>query len=378
MIITKELADLIINELKPVVSFDINLIANDGIIISSTDKSREGMLHAGAKKLVEENLQELIVNADSEYKDCRRGINLPVFVGNRRIAIIGITGNPDEVIKQGTIVRRMTEILLQYDMNTIMKNNLETTNTLLISDLIHGNFNSFGDDMEKRIIQSGLKNEGPFTVAIFRLTKGNGSALDDPDDIVVFNSIKESTFKFFRTRNLLCSYNEDFFIVLSNHKISKLYRIMVEFKSNIEEIFNLSIICSIGNERSDYREIGSSYSEAILLSTHLPANLPGIYKFDAAVLSILIDQIPESTKNSIFYKTFGSCTETEIAQFCDFIITYFECNGSLKAISECTYFHKNTVQYKISKIKKKTNLDIRNFHDLFILYTAAIYNSSKP
>ena len=48
MIIDKNIANFIINELKPVVSFDINLIGNDGIIISSTNKKREGTLHYGA------------------------------------------------------------------------------------------------------------------------------------------------------------------------------------------------------------------------------------------------------------------------------------------------------------------------------------------
>lgn len=152
---------------------------------------------------------------------------------------------------------------------------------------------------------------------------------------------------------------------------------MFELKNNMERIYKVSIICHIGNDRNDYREISKSYNEALILSSHTPFDTPGIYQFNMANLDIVIDQIPASTKELIGSSIFKNCTESEIDDFCSFIICYFEFNGSLMKIAEHNYQHKNTIQYKISKLKKKTSLDIRIFRDMFILYIAAIYYFAK-
>ena len=60
-------------------------------------------------------------------------------------------------------------------------------------------------------------------------------------------------------------------------------------------------------------------------------------------------------------------------EMAEFIVEYFEKNGSITAISEELFLHKNTVQYKIKKIKSKTRLDLRRAKDMIELYFAAIW-----
>lgn len=376
MIVDKNIANFIISELKPVVSFDINLIGNDGIIISSTDKKREGTLHYGAVELAEHNRSELIIYKDDEYKGCKKGINLPVIVNNERVAIVGITGEPNEVIKQGTLVRKMTEVLIQYDISKILKYRQESITLLLVNDLINGNIGSSPEAIEHRITQSGLKCSGPFSVALLRLKKTNDS-IEDDSDIILLNMIKEQILRTFNANHIICSYNEHAFVIIANLESSKLYDLLVSLQQEMEERTDYRMICSIGSERSDYRDIERVYNEALLLNAYLPDNESGVYMFSAAALSVLIDQIPADSKAFLFDNVFKKCSDVEIDQFCDFIMTYFNCNGSITKISELTYQHKNTVQYKIAKIKNKTELDIRISHDLFVLYIAALYARNR-
>lgn len=377
MLFDRKMAVNIIKELEPIINFDINLIGNDGIIIASTNSNREGTLHSGAVKLVKGDLDQLIIYNDDEYEGCRQGINLPIMINGHRIAIVGITGKPEDAIKYGNIVKKMTEMLIQYNIEHIQSSTRNKFDLILINDLIHGNFNTYMDDIQTRITQSGLKPEGPFSVAIFRLTGSTKPMPDDDNDIIFINTVKESLIRQLASHHILCTETNDSYIAVSNMTCGRFSRTLSELKSNMEKTHDLSLICYIGNERNDYREINRSYNEALILSSYTPPDIPGIYQFNMANLDIAIDQIPSDTKELIWSNVFKNCTENDIDDFCDFIICYFEFNGSLVKIADYNYQHKNTVQYKIAKLKKKTSLDIRNYRDMFILYIAAIYYITK-
>lgn len=377
MLLDRQMAVNIIKELEPIINFDINLIGNDGVIIASTNRNREGTLHSGALKLVKDNLSQLIIYNDYDYKGCRKGINLPITIDGRRIAIVGITGNPADAIKYGNIVKKMTEMLVQYNIEHIQSITKNESDLLLISDLIHGNFNTYMDDIEARITRSGLKPEGPFSAAIFRLINNAESVFADDNDIIFRNAIKEFLIKHLDAQHILCVESNNSYIAISNMTCGRFSKTMSELKSNMEKTFDHSIICHIGNDKNDYREINKSYNEALILGSHTPSGIPGIYQFNMANLDIAIDQIPSTTKELIWSSIFKSCSESETDDFCDFIICYFEFNGSLVKIADYNYQHKNTVQYKIAKLKKKTSLDIRNYRDMFLLYIAAMYYCSR-
>ena len=377
MLFDKNMALNIIKELQPIINFDINLIGNDGIIIASTDSNREGTLHSGAIKLAKDNLNQLIIYNDYEYEGCKKGINLPIVIDDRRIAIVGITGNPTDAIKYGNIVKKMTEMLVQYNIEHIQSTTKNQADILLINDLIHGNFNTYMDDIEVRITQSRLKPEGPFTVAIFRLIDNSRSVFPDDNDIIFKNTVREFLIKHLDSQHILCAENDNSYIAVSNMTCSRFSKTMSELKSDMEKTLDRSIICHIGSEKNDYREINKSYNEAFILSLHTPYDIPVIYQFNMANLDIAVNQIPGTTKELIWNSVFKNCSESDIDDFCDFIICYFEFNGSLVKIADYNYQHKNTVQYKITKLKKKTSLDIRNYRDMFVLYIAAIHYYSK-
>ena len=67
---------------------------------------------------------------------------------------------------------------------------------------------------------------------------------------------------------------------------------------------------------------------------------------------------------------FRNCNDNEINDVIHFINIYYKNNGSINAIARELFIHKNTVQYKISKIINRTGLDPRITKDLISLYLA--------
>ena len=106
-------AQRIVDEISGIVGQHINMMDERGNIIASTDGTRVGHFHAGAKRIVEEGLPELYVRPEDATPTVRAGLNLPITHGGRTVGVIGITGAYEQVIGYGQVVKKMTEILIR-------------------------------------------------------------------------------------------------------------------------------------------------------------------------------------------------------------------------------------------------------------------------
>lgn len=68
----------IVNEISLAIGEQINMMDHEGVIIASTDASRIGTFHAGAKRIIDEKLSSLVIRSDDEYIGAKPGINLPI------------------------------------------------------------------------------------------------------------------------------------------------------------------------------------------------------------------------------------------------------------------------------------------------------------
>lgn len=374
MYISKEVARDIIKEIRPFINFNINIMDGTGLIIASTNENRENTHHEGAKRLINEHLDSLIVEEDNLYEGCMKGINLPIYFANQVVGVIGITGEPAETIKYGQILQKMTEMLIYENFNSIQRINKENSNLLLVNDIIHGNFQDTMFTMEERLVQSGLAPKGHFTVALFRVYESPENSVDVELKLARANILKNYITSYLTPKHILCAYNGEFYIAITNLTLENFSNLLSSLKLSLENAYGVSIICSIGNEYNEYLDVPKSYNEALIVSHHFELKETGIFIFTTIVLNFIINQIPTTHKKNLFFQVFKNCDKKEILEFCPFIISYFQCNGSLNKLAEENYIHKNTVQYKIIKILKKTELDMRVYNDLFILYLAATCN----
>lgn len=113
MFIAEETARAIVSEMKSVTGRDINLMDGSGTILASTDPHRVGQRHAGAEQLLRTGQDKLVVRQDDSSAGTRRGVNLPIHMDGQTVGVIGITGPPEQVEPLGSVIKRMTEILLR-------------------------------------------------------------------------------------------------------------------------------------------------------------------------------------------------------------------------------------------------------------------------
>mgnify|MGYP000155212990 FL=1 len=96
--IGKQLATQIVDTVHDVCGHDINFINKNGIIYASTNTSRIGSFHEIGKKAADTKTV-IEVQDNDHYEGTSSGVNIPVTHNGYFIAVIGISGSPDEVRK---------------------------------------------------------------------------------------------------------------------------------------------------------------------------------------------------------------------------------------------------------------------------------------
>jgi carbohydrate diacid regulator len=112
MQITAEFAQSIVDEIGSIIQKNINFMNHEGKIIASIDQNRIGDFHEGALEVLRTK-KKVVVQEDAQLKGTKPGINLPVYLNNQIIGVIGITGNEEEVSHLGEVIKKMTEILVK-------------------------------------------------------------------------------------------------------------------------------------------------------------------------------------------------------------------------------------------------------------------------
>ena len=141
----------------------------------------------------------------------------------------------------------------------------------------------------------------------------------------------------------------------------------VSFKNNAE----CEILCGIGNDKN-ISNISESYYEA-KQSLKYANSSNSIIHYSKYLFQITLSSIPVPIQQNFVNNIFSNYSREELLSICNFIKLYFENNGHINIIASKLYIHKNTVQYRINKIKAKTNLDLRNTSDSFQLYSASLF-----
>lgn len=123
----------------------------------------------------------------------------------------------------------------------------------------------------------------------------------------------------------------------------------------------------IGTVQTKAAGIRHSYEEAIqaIELGRIMDEKKKIYEFHDLELYSSLREILKNKSDSLFASILGKLKNQELV---DTLIIYFECNGNMDETASRMYTHKNTIKYRLNKIKELTGLDVKCQEDNFKLY----------
>ncbi|WP_078408900.1 CdaR family transcriptional regulator [Priestia abyssalis] len=351
--ISSSLAQMIVDAAKEVIGKDINFIQLDGKIIASTDSSRIGSFHEAAFRVKEKrNIVE--VSENDAFKGTKKGINYPVMINQQMLGIIGISGDPEECKSLGFLLTKITEVLIKEQMIAGKVHSLDELRSSVVRMLI------FENEKENAFLKEHLQHfqyeleENAFVSIIHVNGLDNPSSLPaHMHDILLKQGVKLFTYLFPNRYAIIVNESQ--------------YKSVI--KSFAAYFDSLSISCSIGiGSIGALEELATSYKHAKLALKYALSKQVFVCEYASLDLEMIMESMHPHIREEYITKLIGELSEEEIT----LLHTYYKYNLSLKKTAAELFIHKNTLQYRLEKIAKKTKVNPRDYHDSVKLYIALL------
>ena len=187
----------------------------------------------------------------------------------------------------------------------------------------------------------------------------------------IYNFIK--SYIDYNLQNIIVQSGMNYIIILDTNKLKDVGSLMDNIRENIERKYNVKVCIGIGNSSNSADEMRRSYIEAKkALNIALVSGNKLIVKYSELDIELLIDEIPKATRSKFVDKIFNNIKPSQVDMYVDLLKKYFENNGSITKVADELFLHKNTLQYKLNKIKILTGYDPRIMDEMAVLYLAVM------
>lgn len=375
----------IVDRLISILGKNINIIDTNGIIIASGDSSRIGNLHE-AGKIAAKRMQEIIIDDNNlhKYKGVKKGVNIPLCHNDEVIGVVGITGEPQEVVGYGKIIKELVELMIQeYE-----RKKYELFHSRAVSGFAKELFKKSDFDVEEiNIIKNRAKLVGfdfsiPKTVIIADIIGFSSYIAENNLSELAVQELKQNIVDFIKTNSykndVVFNLNEDRFIILKEGK--KIKEFCIKLEKAIFNKFKLKMIFAIGHRCDQVNDYFSSYTVANKLITIGKRVNKQVLSEEDYKIQIIFDNIPKEDKEYYLknYEHIIKNTAPNTNELLRTIKTYFESNMNLKETSNKLFVHKNTVIYRINKFKELYGINITEPFECMKLYIAILLSGQIP
>jgi carbohydrate diacid regulator len=376
----------IVEELSEIIGMNINFMNEEGVIVASTDRSRIGTVHQGAL-VVLGTKKKLLVDKDNQYEGTKAGINLPVYFENRVIGVIGITGNDPEVLKMAEVIRKMTEILIKEQMVDERNEIVNQSKEVLIRDWMEGRWK---DDkaFSSRAWLLGINVNLSRVVVTIRIHVED----NDQQEPVGFDLQREENRYAGYLREAIQFNDQDLIVPTGYMKYALLVTcpesgeekrrqfVTRKIQYILRQIPKSSISAvkvGIGGYYDFIRGISVSYLESEKAETYSKTNKEtDIVFYEDLRLELLLDGIPNERCSHFVQKTLNLKAFSDPEEIVETLTLFFANNQSINKTAEKLFIHKNTLQYRLIKIKEATGYDPRVFEEAVLLYLSLYLKSA--
>ena len=349
--ISKKTAQQIVDSVKDVCGHDVNFIRPDGSILASTNPERVGTYHEIGHRAAQEGQPIEVMENDSFY-GTQQGVNLPFSHHGTIVAVIGITGVPEEVRKYAYLAQRITALLLREQEYDARNRNAQVETDYVVRALSSGKPMNHGFYLDF-LSSHGLSEEVRYRTVLVRLsTRYNPANLSMVEQkiLTVFRETGSPLFTF--------RFPNEYILILPKGDYPPRQQQFERLAAEFREILSVGV-------GADHKLVHQyrSFREA-QIAARAGAERAGYADFEQLDLELLSGSIPVAVRESYAARTLGKLSEKER----HILEVYFAADCSLKAAAEKLYIHKNTLQYQLDKIHLLTGYDPRVFREGVILY----------
>ncbi|MBO4887515.1 MAG: helix-turn-helix domain-containing protein [Firmicutes bacterium] len=325
----------------------INIMNTDGIIIASSDRSRVGSYHHGAKEAVQKgSAVNIYRNQLDYYHGAKEGCNMPFRVNGAIVGVVGIYGNPDEIQELAHLLEEY--VSKYYQLQSLLRpiGSEEAIRGMILANL-------FSPSEENLSTASSLMDQLGVRLVFPVLPV----VIDSPEPLTLERQEKDLLHEL-ETKGL-ADRKRDLWGILNKRMV-----LLMSFSEDrsveaLKKLTEKGYRVSLGRQAATLWEIRAGYQQAALLDlcgeeawqdmADLPTRCRYLLYQSAGESTDLLDFLAQR-----FTKAFSPEEQQMLLLSAK---VYYEEERSITRASERLFVHKNTLQYRIKRLMRALQIE---------------------
>lgn len=367
MIITTEMAQPIVDQMIKVIDYNVNIMNHEGLIVASGDESRIHQKHQGALEAIELKRERVIYEPDfQDMVGTNIGVNVPIEINEDIIGVVGITGDPNKIYKLTHIIKITVETLLSQQLLIEQLRYKQTALEEWMQKLVDEHFNNI-PLLESKARYLNIDYKKNCVLILIEVTEFNKRTYDF--ETLHKNEIRMiELFKLYYPNYLFPTYLGKglFVLMLPSTQIIETEQLLERGNEMHHRLKSQEIDCYIGIGRIDKGILGyrSSYQDAlhsISILKQLQSKTRVTHIDEWGILQLITQVPPEARQNYI--DQFFNHRPLLQEELVETLNMFLENDLHVKETSERLHIHRNTLTYRLDRIKELWGLDPRVFND---------------
>lgn len=335
-------AQNIVDRMMKDIPYNINIMDHTGRIIGSGNKERIGTLHHGA---VEAIRQKKGVDITKDERFVKKGINLPIELNGRIVGVVGISGEVVETRPFGNLLRSAVILLIEQSM-ALERENLKNALKQEFFQVITDPETAYTKELAEQASVYGIQLAKPSRIIY----------MEAPDEMAEEPVADLASFK--PSGHSLCLViQEDGPVEALLERIADLY----------PEAF---MTVSHRNET-----VAAGYSQARAAMRVLKGVFFQRKRLAYAECEFIADMAKlQKQKNDPKAERLAHLLEKN-EELIRTLQVYLQCNLNANETASRLIIHRNTLNYRLSRIHKTTGKDPKNLLELVELLFMLVYRA---
>lgn len=352
--ITREIAEMLVKETSKVLNLNINIMNEKGVIIATGDPSRLDSIHEGALEVVTTGqLLEITSENHEQLRGTQLGINLPIHFQDKIVGVIGITGEPKMIGDRGGLVKMMAELMIKQAYMASQMEWHQRTKEMIIEELLKQEPNAI--NIERWLSLLNMKLTSPFVISlveVFDYSFSGHLLIKNTEDVIGKGKVLAGFVHGNKLLLLLSGVSHE----EAKKKLKLLYQEFEKMKVHARLAYS-PLIHHLLYANQGYREceialaISQSEKKIISYTDIEPEAL--VHQIDSKLAKQFTERILQG--------------EGDLKNHLDTLQAFFDSNFNIKEAAKKLYIHRNTLIYRLNKIKTESGYDPQNFKDAFKL-----------
>lgn len=382
----EQIAQSIVEQTSTVLEAPMSITDEQGLIIGCTDVTRIGSYHEATKEVFKAG--KAVQYSEENVKGRNNvlpGVATPILFQKKPIGVLGIIGDPKDVIKYVYLVRNHVEMLLQETMKAeSFSLQLKITENF-IQYLLHQRHPGNKEELKNYCEMLGFNVEIPRICILIHIPH---QVMETHAHKRIIKILQYDLFhlinKLFKERSddIVTSINIKQWLVLKGVSDQDAKKIIEKSYEAIESINHFlckyqiksKAFLSIGRCYKGTEGISRSYQQALKLlsvakTSSLRNDVYSFYDWDV-LMNCLLEEVNSSFIDSIVENVADLIHHPNANVLIDTFMTFCAEGLNMSKAARKLFIHRNTLLYRLNQINDILKINVNSFEQSMFLYLA--------